>query len=296
MKPRTARSLSSVAAWVFGLATSVLLVSFWGRAVVVDSDELSANLRPMSQSEQVTSIFVDWMSDQLVESGVPQDQADAATQNAVSAPVVEAALSNVVEEVVMAAATPGTEAVTVDIASLMSPTVPAVTEAVVAAGVPVTADQVAGVVSGLDPLVIREQGEPPQVGESSPLARRLGLATVVALAVQLIFGSLYVILSSSRLGAARTLFTRFAVGALSFGVLLRLGSWVLDPEGGRAPVSESLSLVAESKWMVPAILGTLAAIVAVLIWLAKLGVAQPPSPGVTPVAATPTRGGSATRL
>ncbi|REK12612.1 MAG: hypothetical protein DWQ40_11030, partial [Actinobacteria bacterium] len=74
---------------MFGLATSVLLISIWGRAVVVDADELSSNLRPISQSEEVSGRFTDWMAQQLVESGIPEEQAESAAEVSVTLPTVE---------------------------------------------------------------------------------------------------------------------------------------------------------------------------------------------------------------
>jgi hypothetical protein len=64
--------------------------------------------------------------------------------------------------------------------------------------------------------------------------------------------------------AFRALLTRFALGALSFAVLLRLGSWLVDPEGGKAPFRESFALLANSKWLVPLTIGLVAMAAAVI--------------------------------
>jgi hypothetical protein len=261
------RFTSSLSAWAFGLATTVLLLSLWGRAVVVDTAGLSDNLRPLSESDEVTGRFSDWMTNQLIDSGVPQPQAGEATQLALSTPEVKLALATLVGEVVDAASAQDEAAV--DMASILSPAVPAVSSSLASQGVPTTEAQVGSIVAGLDPLVIREQGEEPFVGPVSPVASRLGAASLLAIVGQVIVGAIYVIAAGSRVSAMKTLLTRFAVGGLTFALLLKAGSWALDPGGGRAPVSESLSLLADSKWLVPGSIGVAAAIGALFFWLIR---------------------------
>lgn len=280
MNPGLVRFLSSLSAWLFGLATTVLLLSFWGRAVVVDTDELADNLAPLSESEEVTGRFSDWMTTQLADSGVPTDVAGEAATLSVFTPEVKRALAALIGEVVYAAAEPAPEGTAVDMASIFSPTVPAVSASLASQGIPAPESQVAAIVADLDPLVIREPGEEPLVGPISPVARRLGIASVLAVAVQLVFGAVYVLVADNRVRAMRTLSTRFAVGALTFALLLKGGSWVLDPGGGRAPVSESLSELADSKWLIPAFIGIAASIGALFFWLirsAKPAAANPPT-------------------
>lgn len=280
MNPGLARFLSSLSAWVFGLATTILLVSFWGRAVVIDTDDLTDNLRPLSESEEVTGRFSDWMTDQLIESGVSQTQAGDAASLALFTPEVKQALGSLVGEVVIAAAEPAPEGTAVDMATIFAPTVPAVTASLASQGIPAPEAQVAAIVAGLDPLVIRDAGEEPIVGPASPVARRLGMASVLAVAAQAGFGAIYVLVAENRVRAMRILSTRFAGGALTFALLLKLGSWVLDPAGGRAPVSESLSDLADSKWLIPAFIGLAASIGALFFWLirsVKPAAAHPPT-------------------
>jgi hypothetical protein len=278
LNPGLTRFLSSFAAWVFGLATTVLLISFWGRAVVVDTDELADNLAPLSESEEVTGRFSDWMTTQLTDSGVPSDPAEEAATLSLFTPEVKQALAALVGEVVHAAAEPAPEGTAVDMASIFTPTVPAVTASLASQGIPAPETEVASIVAGLDPLVIREPGAAPMVGSASPTARRLGIASVLAGAALVVFGALYVLVSGNWVRAMRTLSTRFAVGALTFALLLKLGSWVLDPGGGRAPVSESLSQLADSKWLIPAFIGLAASMGALFFWVIR---------STKPVAANP---------
>lgn len=278
MNPGLTRFLSSLAAWVFGLATTVLLLSFWGRAVVVDTDELADSVAPISESEEVTGRFSDWMTTQMVDSGVPEEMAGEAATLSLFTPEVKQALASLVGEVVIAAAEPAPEGTAVDMAEIFAPTVPAVAASLASQGIPAPEAQVAAIVDGLDPLVIREPGEEPIVGPASPVARRLGIASVLALVAMVVFGAMYVLVADNRVKAMRTLSTRFAVGALTFALLLKLGSWILDPGGGRAPVSESISELADSKWLIPAFIGVAASIAALFFWLIR---------STKPVAANP---------
>lgn len=248
--------------------------------MVVDTDELADNLAPLSESEEVTGRFSNWMTTQLADSGVPPDVAGEAATLSLFTPEVKQALAALVGEVVHAAAEPAPDGTAVDMASIFAPTVPAVTASLASQGVPAQEAQVAAIVAGLDPLVIREPGEEPVLGPASPVAARLGIASVLAGMAMVVFGTVYVLVAENRVRAMRTLSTRFAVGALTFALLLKLGSWVLDPGGGRAPVSESVSELADSNWLIPAFIGAAASVAALFFWLirsAKPGAANPPT-------------------
>ena len=92
----------------------------------------------------------------------------------------------------------------------------------------------------------------------------------------------YVAASDDRRKAFRSLLTRFALGALSFAIFLRIGGWLLDPGGGRAPVADTLGLLATSKWLIPLGMGFVATWGAVAFWLFRRR-------QVKPVATSPQR-------
>ena len=78
----------------------------------------------------------------------------------------------------------------------------------------------------LDPLVDpRPFGSALNLGASSPLAANLGTAAMLGAVLMLLSAIAYVAMSRDRIRAFRALLTRFALGALSFAVLLRIGSW-----------------------------------------------------------------------
>jgi hypothetical protein len=240
---------------VFGLASTVLLVGIWGRAVVVDTNELADTLSPLAAGDMVSDRLATWLESELVNAGVDGVGASVAADQVLAHPSVGPVLEELVAEGVEAAASGDPNGGTVDVAAILLPASGQITTGLNEAGVPVTNEQVEAALARLDPLVIRDASDQPFVGASSPLAANLGTAAMLGALLMLFAGTAYIVMSIDRMRAFRALLTRFALGALSFAVLLRLGSWLVDPEGGRAPFRESFALLANSKWMVPLTIG-----------------------------------------
>jgi hypothetical protein len=257
--------VESVAGWLFGLSVTVLLLSVWGRAVVVDDDALGESLLPLARSAMVVGQVGDWLEEELVASGLERPVAESAVAEVVESEAFEGAAEEVLLGVVDAAAGKS-GAATVDIAPILSPAVPVIADELAAAGVILSEDQVRGVISGLDPLVIRDPREAPVIGPRSRVASRLGTATAIAVILILVTGAVAVRAANDPLTALRRLLSRIALGGLSFGIMLRVGAWVLDPSRGRAPLSETLSSLANSKWMVPVLVGAVAAALSGVVW------------------------------
>ena len=272
---------------MFGFASTVLLVGIWGRAVVVDTEELAESLSPMAASEVVVDRFTTWMVGELGAAGLDPVTAESAAEHVLESPDVTSALSGLLFEVVEAAASPSPEGATVDAAAVFAPAVPGITTRLAEVGVPLTEEQVAAAVADLDPIVVRQPHEQVLVGPESEVASKLGTAAGLAVVAMLIAGWAYVGVSLDKRKAVRSLLNRFALGALSFAIFLRIGSWILDPGGGRAPLMESLGLLAASKWLVPLAMGVVAGVGA-LVFLAfrrrrqVRRVADPRSPSAQP--------------
>lgn len=264
---RRLRFASGVSGWLFGLASTVLLVGLWGRAVVVDTDALAESLTPLAGSDVVADRFSTWLETELVQSGVDGPTASVAADQVLEHPAVGPLLEDLVAEGIEAAASADPTGSSVDVAGILGPSSAEITAGLNAAGVPVSPEQVEVALSELDPLVIREPSDRPLLGASSPLASTLGTGALLGVVLMLISGSAYVLSSRDRVRALRSLLNRFALGALSFAVLLKIGSWIVDPAGGRAPVGESLALVADSKWVVPLSLGLGSLGAACIAWL-----------------------------
>jgi hypothetical protein len=286
---------AGMAGWVFGLASTVLLLGVWGRAVVTDTDELAKSLGPMATSQLVADRFAGWLETELVDSGVDEAAAGEATDRAMASPELSPILGDLVGEAVRAAASSDPGGAVVDVASVLAPAIPPITETLNAAGVPASRTDVARAIGELDPIVIREPTQSALIGPESPLASRLGTAVLLAVIALLGAGWVYVRAASDRMSGLRSLLTRFALGALSFSIFLKVGSWVTDPRGGRAPVGETVSLLAQSKWMVPLLMGSAAAGAALVFWIFRRRVrpgARSPSPSGT---ATPLPAGQQQR-
>ncbi|MGH8943149.1 MAG: hypothetical protein ACRDWF_10065 [Acidimicrobiia bacterium] len=261
---RSRRFAVGVAGWVFGLASTVLLVGIWGRAVVVDTNELADTLSPLAAGDMVSDRLATWLESELVNAGVDGVGASVAADQVLAHPSVGPVLEQLVAEGVEAAASGDPNGGTVDVAAILLPASGQITTGLNEAGVPVTNEQVEAALARLDPLVIRDGSDQPFVGASSPLAANLGTAAMLGALLMLFAGTAYIVMSIDRMRAFRALLTRFALGALSFAVLLRLGSWLVDPEGGRAPFRESFALLANSKWMVPLTIGLVAMAAAIV--------------------------------
>lgn len=282
----------SVVTWAFGFSVTVLLIALWGRAVVVDTDKLAESLTPLAGSAVVGEAFAGWMADELVDSGYSREVIEPAVETVMASSATASAMDAFVVEVVRAAASSDPDGSAVDVAGLLTPTVPEVTEGLVGVGLPTTESDVADVVYGLDPMMIRGPGTAALVGPESSTAARLGTAALLGLLGMIGFGSVTVMTSEDRIAAFRGLFNRVAVGGLGFSILLLMGSWITDPNGGRAPIPETLSAVASSKWLVPLEVGLIAALIAGSIyfgrrWLRRVAVSRWTDETPTPRAERP---------
>jgi hypothetical protein len=268
-RERSRRFAIGVAGWVFGLAATVLLGSIWGRAVVVDTGELADTLSPLAASELVAGRISAWLEAELTTAGLGETEAAQVAGRVLAHPGVGPVVEQLVAEGVEAAATGDLGSTSVDVAAILAPASGQITSGLNEAGVPVTDEQVVAALSRLDPIVVRDPADRPLIGAASPLATSLGTAAILGAGLMAISGTAYIAMSRDRLRALRSLVTRFALGALSFAVILRIGSWLVDPEGGRAPFRESVALLANSKWMVPLTIGLGAAGAALLLRISR---------------------------
>lgn len=282
----TPRSVSRASlGWAFGISLSVLLVSIWGRAVVADTDSLAESLAPLARTDAVVEFVADWMGDEIVESGVDPVLVEPTVGYFVESSAVGEAADVFAAEVVEAAASTDPEGSSIDMRALLGPAVPEVVVGLGGLGIAIDEGSVRGIVEGFDPLVIRSPGEPALVGPASETVSRLGTASLLAVVALVVFGWGFVALSEDRVTGLRSLFQRVSVGALSFAVFLRLGAWVLDPAGGRAPLPETVANLAESKWLIPLQIALVAGLVAGAIYLSRRWLRRGagfPSPDVLP--------------
>lgn len=261
----TRTSIRSGAGWVFGLAATALFISLWGRAVVVDTDALADAAAPLAEAPAVSGLVASWLEDELVDYGLSDGQVGSLVGYVMDTTAADEAIDRFIGEVVIAVSHPTDGSV--DVASVLLPAVSDIASTIEAAGFQIPEQEVARVLAGLDPLVIREPGVAPFVGPESPAASRFGTAALLAVLTMAVSGAVALGVSTDRFGEARRLLVKLALGGLSFGILLRLGSWILDPGGGRAPIEEAVSLLARSQWVLPVAVGAVAAALATVMWL-----------------------------
>ncbi len=278
---RRLRLTAGISGWLFGLASTVLLVGLWGRAVVVDTDELAQTLSPLAASDMVADRLADWLETELVDAGMDGASATDAAGEVLTHHAVGPLLEDLVAEGVGAASSSDPSGGTVDVGALLQPASGEITAGLTAAGLAVTEAEVSSALADLDPLVIRGAADRPLIGESSPLASTMGAAVWLGALLMTVSALAYTTSHRDRLRALRSLLNRFALGALSFAVLLKIGGWLVDPAGGRAPVGETLALLADSKWMLPLSLGLTSFFCAGIVWLFRKR--------VTPVAVSPSQ-------
>lgn len=259
----------STLGWAFGMSVSILFLALWGRAMVVDTDTLAESLSPLAGSGIVVDYVSDWMADEMVDSGADPELVEPTVDYFLGSTSVGQTLEQLTTEVVRAAASSDPGGSSIDMAALMHPAVPEVTVGLNELGYPVAEESVSQTVQQFDPLVIRQPGSGAIVGPASPTAARLGAAALLATLAMLVFAAAFVSVSEDRVTAVRNLATRMSVGGLSFAVFLRVGSWVLDPDGGRAPVPETLSGLAGSKWAVPLQVAAVSALIAGGIYVGR---------------------------
>lgn len=253
--------------WVYGISVTVTLVSVWGRAVVVDTNLIAAAAADVSSSALVTDQIEEWLAGELMElPGMELLVAEQVATATVADPALEEPVDDVTRAVVGAAAAPPGASAAVDIAGVLAPAVPRITDAIAAQGLDVNKQVVSAFVASIDPLVVRNPDEAPVVGPHSSASRTLSVATVVGLLTASVSGGAAMQLSADRRAMLRGLLTRIAVSALGFAVMFSLGAWVLDPGAGRAPVRTAAARLAGAKLWLPVVVSAGAGGAAWILW------------------------------
>lgn len=249
-RPRARTASLAVVLWAFGLATTTLLVGLWGRAVITDQSTLEASSRAALSAEVVTDRIQNWLTDAVATTAGMFDPAISHAVDLIAeSPEVDRAIDRVVEEIVQAAlAEPGTRAA-IDIGPALEPLVPIVVTELAANGLSVPVEEINRAIDGAANAVV--ETESSTISGAAYRARSV-LTTVfgAGLAALVIFGSLAVTLAEEHLAMIRLLAIRIAVSAVTFTILLRLGSWATDPSRGRSPLASGGSVLLNSNHLV----------------------------------------------
>lgn len=256
--------------WAFGLATTLLLVGLWGRALTADQETLAESTGEVLSAEVVTERVYDWIGDGIaVAAGVPETDVRPAIDALRSTPEADRAISALVADTVaMFMAPPGANA-SVDVLGALGPLVPDIVSELGDRGADVDEETVVAALADLDAVQI-ETGE---AGDIAVVAREahgvLTAGVLLALVALVIAGSLAVALSDDRMAMVRSLGTRLAFSALSFAVLFRVGGWALDTDGGRSPITRGGAVMIGSNqhiFLIVAAVGAVTAGTAATVW------------------------------
>lgn len=224
--------------WVFGLATTVLLIGMWGRSVSSDEAAIAGGARAAVEAEAIADRVEDWVADGLAATaGAERAEVADALVGIGDTPQAHQAVGTIVEQAVAVAfAEPGSSAA-IDVRTAMAPLGPVIGERLRDSGVPAPQEEVDAAIARMPDLVLSSGVDSAIAGAANRAHGLLTRVVVVAGLVLLLSGGVAVALSEDRLRMLRKLAVRIAVSALTFAVILRLGAWALDPEGGRSPIA-----------------------------------------------------------
>lgn len=210
--------------------------------------------------QQLEDVIAEAVADAL---GVPPTTADQLVEGVLDETGAAEALGLLVEDLVTASMVePGQEAV-IDVAARLQPVARSVAEKASALGYKISQQAIEEAIASIEPVVVKPAGALPTVGSGSPVARSLGIATVLSGSVMAASGAALVGLAGWSRVVLRSLFARVALSGFTFSVFLQLSGWVLDPVGGRAPVRSALAHTLSAKAWVPVAVG----VVPALAWL-----------------------------
>jgi hypothetical protein len=274
--------------WVFGLATTLLLVGLWGRAVTVDNDAIARSTEAALSADLVTERVYGWIGDGLAATtGITEAESERVLDGVRDRPAVAGAVDALIDDVVDALIAPPGAEPSIDVAAALTPLVPEVVSELGQQGIDVSAGAVGAAVEGLDPVAL-DVGEAISVGVVTEQATVILTRGVAIAAVMLsVAGIAAVALAEDRLGMVRSLATRVSFSALSFAAFFRLGGWALDPDGGRSPLRSSGSILLGSNLHVFLIVAGLTGAFASALWLIRRS--ERPSSGMPIPSAQPVR-------
>jgi hypothetical protein len=254
----------AVVLWLFGLATTVLLIGLWGRAVSVDEATLAESAKAVLESGYVKERVLDWVESGA--DGVATTPAARTVEAALADPAVQASLDRVVDDLVGAALVPPGVVEPVDLSASLADLVPAIADALDRNGVDVDAEALESALAGSS-ILLTDDGGAIGAGSATRAKAFLTRVVVVAVAGMVVGAGLALALAQDRLRQVRSLLVRLAVSAATFAIVLRVGAWAVDPRGGRSPLGTGGAILLSSNGHVALVLGGAAVVAAAVVTL-----------------------------
>ena len=262
---RARKAALPVVLWAFGIASTILLIGIWGRAVAVDSTTVADAASVVVDSEVARDRVEGWLSEALTAASTAEAaQIDEVAASIGSRPEFDAAVDILVRDVVAGLfADPGEDS-GVRVEAALAPLLPVVEAEFADAGLPVEVSRLEQAIDETG-VVDLETGDARSVAAVARDARVvLTWVVVLAGAALVALGSLAIGLSEHRYAMVRTLSVRVVLSALSYALIFRVAAWALDPDRGRSPVLGGGAVVLGSNGHVFLIAAGAAAVTAAL--------------------------------
>ena len=261
--------------WLFGLFTTLVLVGVWGRAVTADRPTLTDSAQLLLASDVVNDRLEAWLTDGLAVSSsvAPARIADVVAMVAESNEA-DAAIAIAADEAVTSALSPPGTARALDLRPAALELAPAVSRALAEAGIDVAPGAVSAAMDNADLSLSSAPGSWVS-GAAHRGTAALTRVLVVGMVGMIGTGAMSVWASDDRVLRIRTLASRVALSSVTFAIMLRLGSWAVDPSGGRSSVAGAASIAIGSNGHVPMLVAVVAVGVALLArWWRHHGMAS----------------------
>jgi hypothetical protein len=238
----------SMALWLFGIFTSMVLIGLWGRSVAGDQVTLEASTRAVLESEIVNDRVTDWLGDAVAAAAeLSTDEVAAVVDTVGDSPQMQVAVDDVVDQAVAAALAPPGTVIVVDLSAAVESLAPVVAAALEERGVVSGADTVRAAAHDLPGIVLSADDQIMTVGSTAREVKGLlSKVVVVGLGGLLVFGGAAVMLNDERIRQLRALVIRIGVSAFTFAIVIRIGGWAVDPAGGRSPIAAGGAVLLKS--------------------------------------------------
>ena len=250
--------------WLFGFATTVLLLGIWGRTVTVDQPTVEDAAKVIVDDQLAGERIRSWLTTGLEDLGQTGGQAAAIVAEVSSHAAFPLAVETIVDDFVEALFAPPGEEQEIRIADSLGPMLPLVTSELAERDIDVPPERIEEALDAA-PVIELDNGEVAAVTTAVQQARTF-LTRVVALAAAalLLSGIAALMLAERRYAMLRHLATRVLISAVTFAILFRVASWALDPDRGRSPLLGGGSVLLGSNSHVFVIASVVAAAVAAI--------------------------------
>lgn len=256
----------SIALWLFGIVTSMVLIGLWGRSVAGDQLTLEASTRAVLESELVNDRVTDWLGDAVAAAAQLSSEDVAAVVATVDgSPQMQSVVDDVVDQAVAAALAPPGTVNRVDLSAAVESLAPVVAAALEERGVVSDADAVRAAAQDVPGIVLSADDDMTVSGTAREVRGLLSKVVVVGMAGMLLFGGAAITLNGDRIRQLRALVIRVGVSAITFAIVIRIGGWAVDPAGGRSPIAAGGAILLKSNGHILASVAVGAAVIAAAI-------------------------------